>query len=55
MASPTPETEERERRQRRVEYTARINRVLDHIEAHLDEPLRLRDLASIALLSPFHF
>ena len=55
MASPTREDDDRVRQQRRVEYTARINRVLDHIEAHLDEPLRLRDLAAIAHLSPFHF
>ncbi len=38
-----------------MEYTARINRVLDHVEAHLAEPLRLQDLAEIAHLSPFHF
>jgi AraC family transcriptional regulator len=43
------------RRQRRVAYTARINRVLDHVSAHLAEPLRLRELAAIAHLSPFHF
>lgn len=55
MSIPTLEDLDRERQQRRVEYTARINRVLDHIEAHLAEPLRLRDLASIAHLSPFHF
>ena len=30
-------------------------RVVDHVEAHLDGPLRLRDLASIAGLSDAHF
>lgn len=38
-----------------AEYTARINRVLDHIEAHLDEPLQLTELARVAAFSPFHF
>jgi AraC family transcriptional regulator len=33
----------------------RVNRAVDHIVGHLDEPLRLRDLARVALLSPFHF
>ena len=36
-------------------YTARVNRVMDHIEAHLHETLDLRALAGIAQLSPFHF
>ena len=36
-------------------YTARVNRVMDHIEAHLDETLDLHALAGIAQLSPFHF
>jgi AraC family transcriptional regulator len=39
----------------RAEYIARINRVLDHIEAHLVEPLPLRELAKVAAFSPFHF
>jgi AraC family transcriptional regulator len=30
-------------------------KVVDHIEAHLDEDLSLRDLAAIAQLSPYHF
>ncbi len=54
MAIP-PRDDEELRRERRVAYTARINRVLDHIEAHLAQPLRLRELAAIANLSPFHF
>jgi AraC family transcriptional regulator len=36
-------------------YVQRINRAIDHIVGHLAEPLRLRDLARVALLSPFHF
>jgi AraC family transcriptional regulator len=28
---------------------------MDHIVGHLQEPLRLRDLARVAMLSPFHF
>jgi DNA gyrase inhibitor GyrI len=28
---------------RRTEYAARFNRVLDHIQTHLDEPLDLPD------------
>jgi AraC family transcriptional regulator len=55
MTTPMREDDDRDRQQRRAEYTARINRVLDHIEAHLAEPLRLRELAAIAHLSPFHF
>ncbi len=37
------------------EYTARINRVLDHIELHLCEELTLGELARVASFSPFHF
>jgi DNA gyrase inhibitor GyrI/AraC-like DNA-binding protein len=36
-------------------YTRRINRVIDHICDHLDEPLPLHSLARIAYFSPFHF
>jgi AraC family transcriptional regulator len=39
----------------RREYAARINRVVDHIQSHLAEPLDLEYLASIACFSPFHF
>jgi AraC family transcriptional regulator len=38
-----------------VTYVQRVNLAIDHIVGHLDEPLRLRDLARVALLSPFHF
>lgn len=36
-------------------YAARINRVLDHIERHLDQPLPLRELSKVASFSPYHF
>lgn len=36
-------------------YLERTNRAIDHVVAHLGEPLRLRDLARAATLSPFHF
>jgi AraC family transcriptional regulator len=39
----------------RAEYTARINRVMDHIEQHIDEPLSLERLSRIAGFSSFHF
>ena len=39
----------------RVEYTKRFNRVVDHIDAHLDETLELATLAEVAHFSPFHF
>ena len=38
-----------------VDYGARINRVTDHIDAHLSEPLNLTRLARIAHVSPWHF
>lgn len=39
----------------RDSYVERINRAIDHILGHLDQPLRLNLLARQALLSPFHF
>ena len=39
----------------RVEYIARINRVLDYIDHNLDQPLLLAELAEVAHFSPFHF
>jgi AraC family transcriptional regulator len=39
----------------RAEYVARINRVMDHIERHLDARLSLDELAAVAGFSPFHF
>ncbi len=39
----------------RGEYISRINRVVDHIESHLDQELSLEELARIACFSPYHF
>lgn len=38
-----------------VDYVARANRAIDHILQHLDQPLRLEDVAAAAGFSPFHF
>jgi AraC family transcriptional regulator len=37
------------------DYEDRLSRVLLHIQEHLDEPLPLDELASVACFSPFHF
>jgi AraC family transcriptional regulator len=42
-------------RDSRVEYERRIHRVIAHIDQHLDEPLDLETLASVANFSAFHF
>jgi AraC family transcriptional regulator len=39
----------------RREYRARINRVMDYIDGHLDQALDLKTIADIAHFSPFHF
>ncbi len=39
----------------RSEYISRINRVIDHIESHMDQELRLETLSQVACFSPFHF
>jgi AraC family transcriptional regulator len=39
----------------RREYERRINRVIDHVQAHLAEDLTLERLAEVAAFSPFHF
>lgn len=39
----------------RQEYIARINRVIDYIERHLSEDIKLDTIAQIACFSPFHF
>jgi len=39
----------------RAEYTARINRVLDHIDRNLHKELQLEELARVANFSRFHF
>jgi len=37
------------------EYHSRINKVLDHIESHLDREFTLEELASVAHFSKYHF
>jgi AraC family transcriptional regulator len=37
------------------DYKRRMQRVLNHIRLHLDDPLQLEELAGIACLSPYHF
>jgi AraC family transcriptional regulator len=39
----------------REEYTARVNLVIDYIEANIDQELSLKELADIAGFSSFHF
>lgn len=39
----------------REEYKARINRVIDYIEANISRNLSLKELAEVASFSPFHF
>ncbi len=39
----------------RAEYVARINRVIDYIEANLEDELSLQSLAKVANFSAFHF
>ncbi|MCP4314178.1 MAG: AraC family transcriptional regulator [Bacteroidetes bacterium] len=41
--------------QSRNEYFKRINRVVDHIEAHLEDEHTLENLSKVAHFSPFHF
>ena len=37
------------------EYIARINRVIDYINDHLEEEMTLEELARVACFSPYHF
>ena len=39
----------------RNEYISRINRVIDYIEKHMQEEIRLSKMAEIANFSKFHF
>ena len=41
--------------QSRKEYIARINRVMDYIEKHIDQPIDLSVISNVANFSPFHF
>lgn len=38
-----------------LEYTKRINRVIDYLRDNLDKPLKLEELAKVACFSEFHF
>ncbi|MGD9117460.1 MAG: AraC family transcriptional regulator [Dehalococcoidia bacterium] len=38
-----------------AEYRSRINRVIDYIEANIEQELSLKELAGVAHFSPFHF
>ncbi|HYD70767.1 AraC family transcriptional regulator [Azospirillum sp.] len=38
-----------------LDYSRRIDRVVEHIGTHLDEPLDLARLAEVACFSPYHF
>lgn len=37
------------------EYIHRINKVIDYVDAHIDQELNLEILSRVALFSPFHF
>ena len=39
----------------RQEYISRINKVMNYVDSHIDEPLSLSSLAGIANFSAFHF
>lgn len=39
----------------KAHYIVRINKVIDYIDAHLDEKLQLDDLARVAMFSKYHF
>ena len=43
------------RKANRAEYSARMHRVLEYIDKHLDQELDLKALASVAHFSSFHF
>lgn len=38
-----------------MEYNERIQLTIDYIEEHLDQPIRLQDLAKLACFSDFHY
>lgn len=38
-----------------LDYVQRVNRAIDHVLAHLEDPLPLEDVARVACFSPFHF
>ncbi len=38
-----------------TDYVQRVNRAIDHVLEHLDQPLSLEQVARVACFSPFHF
>lgn len=38
-----------------VAYLERVNLAIDYVVEHLNEPMRLTDVARVAMFSPFHF
>ena len=38
-----------------TDYRMRLNRVIDHLHKHLDDPINIDDLADVAHLSPYHW
>lgn len=52
---PSPRSAGPARANTRVDYRARIDAVLAHIEAHLDDPVTPAALARLAAFSPYHF
>jgi AraC family transcriptional regulator len=38
-----------------LDYLQRVNRAIDHVVTHLDQPLPLEAVAKVAHFSPFHF
>lgn len=46
---------DRNRQIRQDEYRARINRVIDYIESHIDQEISLEKLAEVACFSKYHF
>jgi AraC family transcriptional regulator len=43
------------KQQTQAAYQARLDRVVDHIYAHIDDDIRPEGLAEIACLSPYHW
>jgi len=55
MTKKQNQPDEIRRKYLRAEYTSRINRVIDYIDKHITEELKLDVLAEVANFSRFHF
>ncbi|MFZ6641824.1 AraC family transcriptional regulator [Undibacterium sp. TC4M20W] len=53
--SQLPSVKNAQASQHQSHYQARMHRVLEHIDRHLDQPLDLEVLAGVAHFSPYHF